>query len=117
FNEKIQQAFEPIHEFAKLFGAEIHLLRVVTRDDFYYTGPMIERMQSFAKKNKVSKFTCNVYNAEKIQEGINEFANSIGADMIATATHGRKGLARLLNGSIAEGMNKSAALPVMSSKI
>lgn len=42
-----------------------------------------------------------------------EFAEQSGVDMIVMTTHGRTGLARLLIGSVAEGVVRHAPCPVM----
>jgi nucleotide-binding universal stress UspA family protein len=40
------------------------------------------------------------------------FTNDINADMIAMATHGRKGLAHFLSGSIAEDLVNHVSCPI-----
>jgi nucleotide-binding universal stress UspA family protein len=57
-----------------------------------------------------------VFNAASVQEGINEFASMHDVDLIATITSGRKGLARLLNGSVTEKVINKVSLPVLTVK-
>jgi len=47
-------------------------------------------------------------------EVINEVAARIGADVIVMVTHGRRGLARLIEGSIAEKVMRAAPCPVLA---
>src|SRR5580692_5480549 len=47
-------------------------------------------------------------------EEINAVAESIAADLIVIGTHGRKGLARALLGSVAENVIRTATRPVVS---
>jgi len=47
-------------------------------------------------------------------EGICHYAEHIEADLIVIATHGRTGLARMLNGSVAELVVRRAPCPVLS---
>lgn len=117
FHEKVETAFEKLTGLIEAYQPEVKLLRIVTRDDFYYSGPLEELMVNFADKFGLKNFEARVYNAEKVQEGINEYADQVGADVIAIATHGRKGLARLLNGAMSEDLNKSADIPVITAKI
>lgn len=117
FNEKVESAFEKLSGLIELYNPKVHLLRIVTRDDFYYSGPMEERMENFAEKFNLKNYEARVFNAEKVQEGINTFSKKVNADVIAIATHGKKGLARLLNGAMSEDINKSADIPVITSKI
>lgn len=111
------QAFAQVKFIADLFGAKLHLLKVVTRNDFETTDKSYLMMDEFAEKNGLSVYTKNVYNANTAEEGILAFANRCKADMIALATHGRTGLAHLINGSLAEDVVNHAALPILSVKI
>ena len=45
--------------------------------------------------------------------GILDAARATGADLIALATHGRSGLARLLIGSVADKVRRGADMPVL----
>jgi len=74
-------------------------------------------MDEFTKYQRIENYECHVFNAENVQEGINEFAELIHADLIATVTHGRRGLARLLKGSITENLSIKSGIPVLTSKI
>ena len=49
---------------------------------------------------------------ENVAEKIAEFARSERADLIAIATHGRGGLSRLIHGSVADALTKSARTSV-----
>ncbi len=116
FEEGIEKSFTPIQSLIELFDAKVDLLRVVTRDDFYFTAPMLDLMENFAKEKGLKKYSCHVFNAEKVQEGINEFANRSNADIVTTITHGRRGLARLFNGSVTDDVMKTSSLPVLTVK-
>lgn len=116
FDEGVDTSFNRIAEIVKFFDAKVDLVRVITRDDFYYSAPMLSIMEDFAKSNGLKDYDCHIHSAESVQTGINEFAQSNDADIITTVTHGRRGLARLFNGSITGDMMKSSPLPVMTVK-
>jgi nucleotide-binding universal stress UspA family protein len=116
FSDSLERDFDPIKSFAQSYNAEIMLLHVVTKGDFYYTAPMMKRIDDFAKKNGLTKYSCHVFNAESVQEGINEFADMNKVDLIATITSGRRGLSRLLNGSVTEDVLHKVDLPVLTVK-
>lgn len=116
FSEGVADSFEPIARVIDNFDAEVHLVRIITRDDFYYSDPMLNLMEEFAKQKGLKKYTCNVFSADNVQEGINEFAKRQGADLITTITHGRRGLARLFNGSVTNDLVKGSPLPVLTVK-
>jgi nucleotide-binding universal stress UspA family protein len=52
--------------------------------------------------------TTDVVIGERVSEEITAFASRVRADLIAIATHGRGGLSRLLNGSVADAVTRSA---------
>ncbi|HTO37340.1 MAG TPA: universal stress protein [Brumimicrobium sp.] len=116
FGEGVSNSFGYIANFANSLGAKIDLVRIITRDDFYYSGAMLDIMENFAKDNGLRNYECHIYTAENVQTGINEFALRHGADMVATVTNGRRGLARLFNGSVTTEIMNSSALPVMTLK-
>jgi nucleotide-binding universal stress UspA family protein len=116
FSDSLEKNFEPIKDFANSYNAELMLLHVVTKGDFYYTAPMMKRIDEFAKKNNLKKYSCHVFNAESVQQGINEFAQLNDVDLIATITSGRRGLSRLLNGSVTEDVMHKVDLPVLTIK-
>ncbi len=71
-------------------------------------------METFVAENfsgiKASGKVVNGYAAEEILG----LAESVGADLIIMGTHGRKGIDRLLFGSVAEKVVKTSPVPVMT---
>jgi len=116
FGDGISESFHSIAKLAHLLEAEIDLVRIITRDDFYYTAPMLDTMDNFAETQGLRNYKCHVYTAESVQLGINEFAKRSNADLIATVTNGRRGLARLFNGSVTSEIVNTSPLPVLTIK-
>lgn len=85
-----------------LFHAKLHIVYINTPLNFTSDEITYERLSKFTKRYMLKDFTVNVYNHPDEEEGINRFANKVKADMIALGTHGRRGIAHLLNGSLAE---------------
>lgn len=106
--------------FDKL-GAKMHLVYVNSPDGNFRSSAEIDKKVSlFLKKadgdlSNISKV--NVVSDYSIEKGILNFASIIGADLIAVATHGRKGLAHFFEGSISEDIANHSTLPVMTFKI
>jgi nucleotide-binding universal stress UspA family protein len=98
----------------QLYDSTIHLVRINTPGDFQRDAVVKDYMAKFAKSIQLKNFTLNVYNDISEEDGIMYFADSINADMIAMATHGRTGFAHVLAGSIAEGVVKMASRPVLT---
>ncbi len=117
FSDSLEKDVHFIKNFAELYNAELLLLHVVTKGDFYYTSPMLKRIEEFAHKHNLKNFSCHVFNAESVQYGINEFAQLNQAKLIATLTSGRRGLSRLLNGSVTEEVINAVSLPVLTIKM
>jgi nucleotide-binding universal stress UspA family protein len=110
-----EQSFsEVVKNTQALYNATIHLVRINTPMNFTSDNEMKPLMEKFARKLHLKNYTINVYNDETEEEGIIHFANSINADLLALATHGRTGVARLLAGSIAEGVATHSQRPVLT---
>ncbi len=118
FFEESYAVFSSIVEFAKAFNARIHLLKVVTPNYFETTRYSIKLIEDFITATKLDvDHTINVFNDDKIENGIHHFAEEIDADLIAMETHGRSGIKHMLWGSITEGVANHAKLPVLSIRI
>jgi nucleotide-binding universal stress UspA family protein len=98
----------------ELFKSTIHLVRVNTPSNFQSDAITEKQMQDFVAKTKLQNYTLNIYNDFSEEEGIIHFAESIDADLVAMATHGRKGFAHVLVGSIAEEVASHSRRPVLT---
>lgn len=103
-----------IRKTQQLYDSTIHLVRINTPGNFQRDAVVKKNMQTFAKKLQMKNVTLNVFNDLSEEEGIIYFADSINADMIAMATHGRTGFAHVLAGSIAEDVVSHAKRPVLT---
>lgn len=117
FSDSLEKNFNFIKNFSEQYNAELMLLHVVTKGDFYYTAPMLKRIEDFAKSHNLKNYSSHVFNAESVQHGINEFALMHNANLISTITSGRRGLSRLLNGSVTEEVINNVTLPVLTVKM
>jgi nucleotide-binding universal stress UspA family protein len=113
--EKDDQVCAPmLLELSKAFQAHLHLVRINTPNNFkpdYDTRP---KLKALAEKCGFSDYSVHVYNDASEESGILNFAEEVGADLIAMATHGRTGLAHLLVGSLAETVVNHTQRPVMT---
>lgn len=98
----------------KLYDSTIHLVRINTPGNFQRDAVVKKYMEDFARKLQLKNYTLNVFNDLTEEEGIAYFADSIDADLIAMATHGRTGFAHVLAGSIAEDVVNHAKRPVLT---
>lgn len=98
----------------QVYDSTIHLVRINTPGNFQRDAVVKQYMQDFAKKLQLKNYTINVFNDLTEEEGIIYFAESIDADLIAMATHGRTGFAHVLAGSIAEDVASHSRRPVLT---
>jgi len=112
---KDEEVFSRIVKRAQeMYDATVHLVRVNTPGNFQRDAVVRKYMQDFAKKLQLKNYTINIFNDMSEEEGIIYFAESIHADMIAMATHGRTGFAHVLAGSIAEDVVNHSKRPVLT---
>lgn len=98
----------------QLYDSTVHLVRINTPGNFQRDAVVKKAMADFAKKLQLKNFTINVFNDLTEEEGIIYFADSIDADLIGMATHGRTGFAHVLAGSIAEDVVSHSKRPVLT---
>lgn len=84
------------------FKAHLHLVWINTPLNFTSDPLTLERLEAFAKRFMLKDYTISIFNHRDEETGILEFSNLVKGDLIAMGTHGRKGIAHLVNGSIAE---------------
>jgi hypothetical protein len=97
-----------------MYDATVHLVRINTPANFQRDAVVRQYMTDFAKKLMLKNYTINIFNDLSEEEGVIYFADSIHADMIAMATHGRTGFAHVLAGSIAEDVVNHSKRPVLT---
>jgi nucleotide-binding universal stress UspA family protein len=103
-----------VRKTQQIYDSTVHLVRINTPGNFQRDIVIKKYMQDFAKKLQLKNFTINIFNDLTEEEGIIYFADSLDADLIAMATHGRTGFAHVLAGSIAEDVVSHAKRPVLT---
>lgn len=94
------------------FKATLHIVWINTPTNFTRDTITLKRLNAFAKRFMLKDFTINVFNDPYEEAGVNNFAQEVGADMIAMGTHGRKGLAHFFSGSVAEDVVNHVECPI-----
>lgn len=110
-----EAALDPALKLASWLGAEIVLVRVVEqthngeaeREAHDYLDPIARRIREAGKNVQVA------VPVGVAAPAIVETAQTTAADVIALATHGRSGLARIVLGSVATGTLQRAHVPVL----
>jgi nucleotide-binding universal stress UspA family protein len=119
-DESIKPYLNARATFKKL-GAKMHLVYVNSPDGNFKSSNEIDKFVAHFLKKADGDLDglndVNIVSDYSVEKGILNFANVIGADLIAVATHGRKGLAHFFEGSISEDLANHSTLPVMTFKI
>lgn len=117
FASENKKTFPKIVEFAKIFDAKIHLLKINTVQKFEPTLKTHLKIKEFIKGFDENDFTINIHNDDSVEMGIRNFGDFIEADMIALNTHGRRGLMHFFSGSLTEDLANHAIRPVITFKL
>lgn len=120
-----EQVIEPVMVLAVLEEAEVILVTVIQRDESRQKQPELAiklpwwekdvaaakaYLVRVAERLRVGRISvaCEVVVGDDVAEEIAAFAGQEDADLIAIATHGRGGLARVLRGSVADALTRTA---------
>ena len=124
-----ERAFAPAILLAQKLSLPVALLAVVEEVPFEATAggmaaPVVDWAQIAGEWKKLAEAQAArlsgdvavravVLEAADVPHAIVEFAQREGASYIAMATHGRRGIRRLLLGSVAEGVLRNSRVPVI----
>lgn len=131
-SEECRPALAMACEWAKRFGAELHLLHVVAglSTPYPYLGPPFNEAMSW--ETMIRQKARDALNALTLPEGfgslkvvrellsgspitqIETYAKGQGIDLIVMGTHGRSGFSHLLLGSVAENVVRRAHCSVLT---
>lgn len=103
-----------VEELQRVFKAKIKLLYINSPNHFKNEKEIKEHIRSFAKHNGFDNYDIQIYSHIHREEGIVEFAQDNMMDMIMMATHGRAGLSRLFEHSVAEDVVNFSSKPVIT---
>jgi nucleotide-binding universal stress UspA family protein len=128
-SELAEEALAPACELAERLGAGVRLLRVVeppvplVADELSYPSAVAQDAELAAAQAYLDRVLARLRATGRAGEGsvlvgdpattIPTVAREQGVDVIAMATHGRSGLARLVLGSVATGVLQRAAMPLL----
>jgi nucleotide-binding universal stress UspA family protein len=96
------------------FGAHLHLLSVQTAHRKFDARQFESQKELITKTLGLKNHTFHHYSSTTELDGINHFAAEIQADLIAIGTNQRKGIARLLWGSITQELIQVNHTPILA---
>lgn len=110
--EHEESLVERVKELQEFFKAKLHLVFINTPMNFKSDDVNYTKLLAFAIRFGLTNYTLNVYNHIDKEEGIRQFTKKAAGDLIAIGTYGQKGIAHLLNGSLAEDVANHADIPI-----
>jgi nucleotide-binding universal stress UspA family protein len=99
--ENQEELIMKVKALQNFFKAHLHLVWINTPTNFMSDNVTTKRLEAFARRFMLKDYTINIFNHTDEERGILDFTNAIKGDLIAMGTHGRKGIAHLINGSVA----------------
>lgn len=116
FTEEFQDVLTQVLDFTSALGARLHLVYINTGDtDNQYQ--LEKEAAEFLSGLQKSSYEFSIHKADSVETGVLEFADSVNADLVGMATHGRRGLAHFFNGSISEDLMNHTKQPVVTFRL
>ena len=128
FSETSKHALTYGDNLARAFGGRLHVLHVAdvistSAAQFYPEGPgdpearatelALSNLRDVLAADGCEDAKAAVRVSSNAANAIVEYARDVHADVIVVGTHGRSGVSRLLMGSVAEHVVRSAPCPVL----
>ncbi len=108
---------EKVRELQQFHKATLHVLLINTPLNFRRNKDARAAYEKFEEVYKLTNCVFHFENYRSEEEGIMDFASGRGIDLIAMATHARKGIAHFMNGSITEDVVNHIHFPVWTYKL
>lgn len=107
---------EHVKTLTKHLKARLHILYVNTPALFRADTQSTDLLGQLIRKYQLKDAEAHIWNDVSEESGVVNFASRTGSCMVVMATHGRRGLAHLMTGSIAEDVVNHIRFPVWSVK-
>ncbi len=103
-----------VKKLQKFFNAIIHFVYINNPNHFKNQREMLKIMGDFTEEYQFNNFAHHIYCHQNEEEGIIGFTEDNKMDMIMMITHGRSGISRLFDHSIAEDVVNFSKKPVLT---
>jgi nucleotide-binding universal stress UspA family protein len=113
-SDRSLHAFVPAAELCRLFDGRLHFVRVLEGDDAGERSRATAQLEALEERGRaIGIEAVSTLTEGDPAERILELSRSHRADVIAMATHGRRGLSRLLFGSVTEAVLRRSPVPLL----
>ncbi|NQX81945.1 MAG: universal stress protein [Flavobacteriaceae bacterium] len=121
FSEKSIDAYKKAMKILSILADKIHLVHINTPlSDFKSSDEIRTKAINFLEKSEgnISKLNTINYVADySIEQGIFNFSNVVGGNLISAITNGRTGISHYFTRSISEDIANHASIPVITFKM
>ncbi|MFP2997292.1 universal stress protein [Spongiivirga sp. MCCC 1A20706] len=122
FSLESAESFKTIIDFCNALNFDVEIVHVnQPSESFKSTHEVENKIEKFAthlqEPYQKALIKINHYDDYGVENGILHVADDKNADLIAVATHGRKGFAHFLLGSVGESIVDDAPVPVLTVKM
>lgn len=112
-SESMGESFRTVKNFSQSIGGKIDIAYINTPSQFLDTASIEKKMDEFSKVCSAPKINRFIYNDTTKEEGVINLGKRIKANVLALATHNRKGKRNYLLG-VTETILFHSDLPVLS---
>ncbi|MCB0373394.1 MAG: universal stress protein [Muricauda sp.] len=109
-------AYKKAAAFADMISASLEVVYVNTAGANFLGYDDVKKRIAVFKKELGVAVKVNFYNYHTVERGILNYCAEHNADLLVMPTHGRRGLAHFVVGSLAESVANHAKIPVMTVK-
>jgi len=113
---EVESLASQVKALQDFFKAKLHIVYINTPANFMRDLDTRQMLNRFAERYMFKDFDIHIYNDMDHESGLINFTSEMKADMVAMGTHGRKGLAHLMSGSIAEDVVNHIECPIWTFK-
>lgn len=121
FAEETIDSYLKAENLMRELGSKLHLVHVNRPNDLFKSTAETEKLVvnffTKAKGNLDAMSTVSYVDDYTVEDGILNFANKMGIDLLLIPTRGKKGLAHFFEGSIGEDIANHATIPVITFKV
>ena len=115
FSAEAARALDGLRHVQALFpNATLHLLHVASGSGGRTQQALQRRMQEFILQHQLSNCQTAEVGADRTSSGIEQYAQTVHADLVVMPTHTHSGLGSLLHTSVAETVATHAFPPVLT---
>jgi len=121
FDEENVRPYLNASKMFNVLGTKLILLYVNLPNEHFRSSVEIEKQIAeflLIADGNLDRIDDVAYQADySVEQGVINYSNKVGADLIAIPTHGRKGVSHFFTGSIGEDIANHSSLPVITFKI